>query len=230
MAVLQGRLSVEKKRVVSRAAAEPLRVPKVSLETTQKLCLSASRDAGTPWCWDGAVHGGAARVAERRKRRCRLCSRAGSSRRTIGATRGATEATKGFERPSKAVSEARGCQKAVSDGHKNRVHEVRWRETPSEVVSEALLEALRGVRSLWPKTVSDGHKHRVRPRHEVRWRERPSKAVSEALLEVLRGVIRSQKAVSDGHKNRVHEVRWRERPSKAVHEALLEALRGVRSL
>ena len=41
--------------VVCGAAAEPLRVPKVSLETTQKLCLSASRDAGTPWCWDGAV-------------------------------------------------------------------------------------------------------------------------------------------------------------------------------
>ena len=117
-----------------------------------------------------------------------------------------------------------------SVGRPYRVREVRWRETPSEVVSEALLEALRGVRSLWPKTVSDGHKHRVRPRHEVRWRERPSKAVSEALLEVLRGVIRSQKAVSDGHKNRVHEVRWRERPSKAVHEALLEALRRVRSL
>ena len=103
-----------------------------------------------------------------------------------------------------------GCQKAVSNIHKNRVrarHQVRWPERPSEAVSEALLEALRSLTRVW-KAVSDGHKNRVRPRHQVRWPERPSEAVSEAQLEALRSLTRvwgCQKAVSDARKNRVLE-------------------------
>ena len=112
--------------------------------------------------------------------------------------------------------------------------EVRWRERPSEAVSEALLEALRRVRSIWgcQKAVSDGHIKtecgqgtrwdgvRGLPKQSLRHWDAFSEAVSEALLEALRRV-RSiwgcQKAVSDGHKNK-NRVRAR-------HE-----VRGVRGL
>ena len=72
MEMLQGWLSVEKDDVrrcrlwSCRGAFEGAKGQ--SRNHTKRLCLSASRDAGTPWCWDGAVHGGAARAAERRKK------------------------------------------------------------------------------------------------------------------------------------------------------------------
>ena len=146
---------------------------------------------------------------------------------------------------SEAVSEARleaqrgvtrvcGCQKAVSERHKNRgPSKVRWHARASEAVSAARkrsprhgwrrsegLQAFAGAKRQFRNVI----KTEVRPACEDFWSSLcGSEAVSKARLEAQRGVTSvcgCQKAVSERHKNRgPSKVRWHARASEAVAAA-----------